>query len=258
MTQIPDRIESRLREIALATSYPPTPDLWPSIRERAPDGSARRPVSQLRWAGVVAAVVLVVGLTLTASPSARAAVYRVFRLGAVRVFLEAETPAAPTRTVDAAPSATPVPVLRPPLDLRGRTSLSAARQAMGDAVRLPTYPADLGEPDLVFLQSAEGQVAVLVWLDPVDPSRAELALYVLGPGAFVGKTHTRLIEETHVAGEPAIWLVGPHFLLLDSGETAFRTLVSGNVLVWQRGETTYRLETDLPLEAAIRVAESLE
>jgi hypothetical protein len=34
-------------------------------------------------------------------------------------------------------------------------------------------------------------------------------------------------------------------------------LIEGHVLIWTEGEITYRLETDMPLEEAVRVAESL-
>jgi hypothetical protein len=61
-----------------------------------------------------------------------------------------------------------------------------------------------------------------------------------------------------VDGRPALWLVGPHALLLRSGEMDYRTLVQGNVLIWELGETTYRLETDQPLQEAIRIAESMQ
>jgi hypothetical protein len=66
-----------------------------------------------------------------------------------------------------------------------------------------------------------------------------------------------LIEATRVNGREALWLVGAHSLLLRNGETAYRTLVTGNVLLWTEGGFTYRLETDRTLEEAVRIAESL-
>lgn len=128
---------------------------------------------------------------------------------------------------------------------------------MGPALRLPTYPADLGSPDLVFYQNVEGELAVLVWLDPEDRARARLALHILGPGTFAGKGETRLIQQTEVAGRSALWLVGAHALLLRNGDLEFRTIVEGHVLLWSEGEVTYRLETDRDLEEAVRIAESL-
>jgi hypothetical protein len=37
----------------------------------------------------------------------------------------------------------------------------------------------------------------------------------------------------------------------------FTRLVDGHVLIWADGDITYRLETNLLLEEAIRIAESL-
>jgi hypothetical protein len=203
-------------------------------------------------------VALAVGLALLAIPPARAALYRVIQRGVVRIFAEPAT-ATPLWTAVPAgtPSPTAAPELRAPLDLLGATSLDSVRQALGDAFRLPTYPPDLGEPDLAFLQSLGGPVAVVVWLDPDDPTRADLALHVLGPGTFAEKSNSQLIQETRVSGLKALWLVGTHDFQLRSGEMDYRTLVTGNILLWQVGDTTYRLETDQPLEEAIRIAESL-
>ena len=69
------------------------------------------------------------------------------------------------------------------------------------------------------------------------------------------------MEETTVDGERALWVRGPHLLQFreKNGNVDYdtRRLVNGNVLIWQEDTLTYRLETDLPLEEAVRVAESL-
>ena len=250
--------EARLHQIASGAVYPATPDLWPVVRRELSTRAHRRSAPRLGWAAALGAVALAVGLSLYAIPTARAALYRVIQLGVVRIFAEQATATPPSTVMPVGtPSPTAAPELRAPLDLLGATSLESVREALGDAFRLPTYPPDLGDPDLAYLQFPDGPVGVLVWLDPDDPAKAELALTVLGSGAFGGKSDMRLILETEVGGRPALWLVGPHALLLRSGETAYRTIVSGNVLLWQVGETTYRLETDQPLEEAIRIAESL-
>ena len=252
-------MSSALERIAAAAVYPPAPDPWPALRSELARRSPPNRGLVRRWAPALGAVVLALGLLLLASPDARAAVFRVIRLGAIRIFVEpgATTPTA-TGHPRVTPSPSPVPELRAPLDLQGATTVDAVREAMGDSFRLPTYPPDLGPPDLAFLQSPSGTVGILVWLDPEDSTRAELALFILGPDAFGGKSNMRLIVETEVNGRQALWLIGPHSLLLRSGSTALRTLVSGNVLVWQEGATTYRLETAESLEEAVQIAESLQ
>ena len=250
--------EARVHQIASGAVYPPTPDLWPVVRRALSTRSDRRSAPRLGWAAALGAVALAVGLLLFAIPTARAALYRVIQLGVVHIFAE---PATATPPLTAAPAGTPSPTatpeLRAPLDLFGATSLESVREALGDAFRLPAYPPDLGDPELAFLQFPDGPIGILVWLDPDDATKAELALTILGRDAFAGKSSVRLILETEVGGRPALWLVGPHALLLRSGEIAHRTLVSGNVLLWQEGEITYRLETAESLDEAVRIAESL-
>ena len=52
-----------------------------------------------------------------------------------------------------------------------------------------------------------------------------------------------------------IWAVGPYPLRLYNGDLEFTRLIDGHVLIWEDEDLTYPLETDLPLEEAIRVAE---
>jgi hypothetical protein len=47
-------------------------------------------------------------------------------------------------------------------------------------------------------------------------------------------------------------------LILPNGDIQFERLVSGHVLIWAGLDVTYRLETDLSLKEAVRIAESLE
>jgi hypothetical protein len=45
---------------------------------------------------------------------------------------------------------------------------------------------------------------------------------------------------------------------LFNGDLQYRRMIDGQVLIWEGDGITYRLETDLSLEEAIRIAESLE
>ena len=45
--------------------------------------------------------------------------------------------------------------------------------------------------------------------------------------------------------------------LVTDGDYNLRRLITGYVLIWRDGDITYRLETDLPLEEAVKIAESL-
>lgn len=61
-----------------------------------------------------------------------------------------------------------------------------------------------------------------------------------------------------VDGRDAFWTSGEHELRLVSGDRMRRLLVTGNVLIWEEGGFTFRLETALPERRAIEVAESLD
>jgi hypothetical protein len=95
-------------------------------------------------------------------------------------------------------------------------------------------------------------------MDPDEPNRIRLDLLILGPGAFVGKGKPEVMVETRVNDQPAVWISGSHFLHL--GGSMYQNVplvVQGNILIWEQGAITYRLETDLPMEEAILIAESL-
>ncbi len=154
--------ELRLRETAAGFVYPPTPDIAALVDAQQPipqPAASTRPVKLV--AGALAAILLLLGLTL-AIPPVRAAVFEFLQIGAVRIFVGEETPAT---------ELAPGPSL---LDLAGVTTLAEASDRVEFTILLPTYPADLGPPDQVYLQKlaeqAEGdQVVILVWLDPAHP-----------------------------------------------------------------------------------------
>jgi hypothetical protein len=272
--------EVRLRATAGAFPYPPTPDIAGAVRSRLEAESARptRLRSRLGWA--VIAVLLILG-GLLAVPQVRAAVVQFLQIGTIRIFLTEPTPTlTPTTTTSPGPLpptlATPIstPTEEPPtatprptptplssvLDLAGETTLAEAQQKAGFPIRLPTYPPDLGPPDRVFLQDLGGPVVVLAWLDPDQLNRVRLSLHQLGPGTFGQKLQPPVIQETTVHGQPALWTEGPYLLQFQRGGQVVyegQLLVTGHVLVWVEDDITYRLETDLSLEEAVQIAESL-
>lgn len=125
---------------------------------------------------------------------------------------------------------------------------------------LPAYPPDLGAPDRVFLQDLSGQVLVLVWLDPADPDNVRLSLHqYVGRDNLTGlKYNPPVVRSTFVNGQQAIWATGPYFLELRNGQSQMVRLIEGHVLIWADDGVTYRIETDMSLEEAIRIAESLK
>jgi len=60
-----------------------------------------------------------------------------------------------------------------------------------------------------------------------------------------------------VGGNDGYWISGPHDLVLRTPTGERRFLVQGNVLLWQDGDTTFRLETALAEADAIALAETV-
>jgi hypothetical protein len=209
---------------------------------------------------------------LLAVPEVRAGIVEFLQIGDVRIFFggrptpsAAPSPASaatatPRGAAAAGPTATPHPFLR----LAGEMTLAEAEEEAGFDLLWPAYPSGLGEPDHVYLQDMNGVAVIMVWLNPAAPDRPGLVLYTLdlGPDAFAGKFEWDYLEGTTVGGRAAFWVQGEHYLFFHDGSgelnMASARLVSGNVLVWQQGDLTYRLETDASLEEAVRIAESLE
>jgi hypothetical protein len=160
------------------------------------------------------------------------------------------------------PASSPTPTLLPSLlDLAGETTLAEAQRKAGFAIRLPSYPPDLGPPQHVFFQNLGGPAVVLVWTDPQQPDRVRMSLQALSSDDFVWKVQPQKVEQASVHGKFALWFTGPYVLQYRYGAQIsydVRYLVTGHALVWvDQDGVTYRLETDQPLPAAVRIAESL-
>ena len=214
-----------------------------------------RRIRRLTWRGWLQLAALVLLALLLITPPARAGVASLIRIGAVRIGL-APGPSA-TPAPHSGPTPTPLPSL---LDLAGATTLAQARAQAGFPIRLPTYPPDLGPPHYVYLQQLDGPMVVLVWTDPAHPDTPRLALFEMTSDVFLQKSQARVVAETTVDGQPALWTEGPYFVAVFSGgEVSYnlRVLVNGHVLVWEERGITYRLETTLPLDQAVQIAESL-
>lgn len=256
--------EKRMISIAMGLDYPRTPDIAGSVMTSLQLSSRPRVISRrLTWS---LAIILILFSSLMLIPPARAAIIEFIQIGIVRIFGAETIPPAPTEEVPstmipltATPGAAPsslIPVLE---NLAGEMTLEEAQQALDFPVLLPSYPPELGRPDHIFVQDADGEMAILVWLDPQQPGRVLMSLHFIPAGSWaIDKVEPTLIQETNVNGERAIWTVGPYPLRLYNGNIEFTRLIDGHVLIWAEGDITYRLETDLPLEEALKIAESLQ
>lgn len=267
-------LERQLQAAGNAFHYPPTPDIAGAVARKLLARGRWQPRQRLAWAAALALVLLGV---LLAVPPVRAQILEFIQIGVVRIFSPGITPTIPAATPSSdsgstqpgsvlpghpvpAWTAPPLPTLLPSiLDLAGETNLAIAREKIPFPIRLPAYPQDLGPPDHVFLQDMEAPLVVLVWMHPEQPDQARLSLHLIGPQSMsVQKSGPEVVQETRVNGRLAFWTEGPYLLQLQNRQSNLLRLIEGHVLIWTEGEITYRLETDLPMEEAVRIAESLD
>ena len=257
--------EKQLLSISKGLDYPRTPDIAGSVTARLHASARPRFISRrLVWS---LTIILILFSSLMLIPPARAAIIEFIQIGVVRIFRAEPTPLAPPNqeipSTMVPMTATPVPTSRPliPLleNLAGEMTLEEAQKAVNYPILLPSYPPDLGKPDRIFVQEAEGKMTILVWIDPQQPTQVLMSLHLIPPGSWaIDKFDPAEVQETRVNGQRAIWAVGPYPLRLRNNDLQYMRLIEGHVLIWTDGNLTYRLETDLSLEEAIKIAESLQ
>jgi hypothetical protein len=283
-----ETFEQVVRREAQAFAYPPTPDLAGRVRarlelerarpQRAVAGQpVRRPALALRPALLALVAILIAGAALLLfSPDARAVADRLLRSLQIVFIQPTPTPsptATPIGTPTPGPSATPQPTPTPTAMARlaGRMTLDEAWENAHFPIRLPDYPPGLSEPDEVYLQSVfdGGQQLILVYRagpgTPAGKNGVLFTLFEIHSAGLIKKLVNEgmtFVEEVRVNGAPAVWFYGAaHMLrLTDPSGEEYETevVVDANTLVWEVGDVTYRLETMLPKEEAIRIAESLK
>ncbi|MGH2599854.1 MAG: hypothetical protein ACRDJ9_10760, partial [Dehalococcoidia bacterium] len=129
----------------------------------------------------------------------------------------------------------------------------------------------LGDPDAIYIGTSPSSQEV--WLayapQPGLPEVQETGVGLLVAefrGTFLpflgkGLPPGSVLEVVMVGGEPAYWVTGePHVLLYRDRTGAVheeRSRLAGNTLLWERDGVTYRLESALERDAAVRIAESI-
>ena len=245
-----DAASVKILRLARELRYPPTPDIAGRVASRLTTGVAhRRAGLSPVWAAVI---VLGIFGALMAVPPVRAFVFEFIGIGAIRIETggrlgSLEFPPAETVSLQA--------VLSAP------TSLADARRRTGHALPLPSYPEDLAEPDLVYHEPlVDGWAVFMLWSSTAGNGRVRLSLAAIRSSTATSKTNPAEIVETTVDGQRAVWASGPHMLMLPvaGGDwVSAQILVEGNVLIWESGDVTWRLESGLDIEAMRRIAESI-
>jgi hypothetical protein len=201
-------LEHELRSLAAAIEWPPTPALELRLEPRR--RARRRPL----W---VALAVLLLALAVALSvPAARSAILRVLHLGGVTV-----------ERVDVLPPARERPLAA---DLGLPISARHARETLGAPMRLP----DLKRPPHLYQQG----IAVSALLSGPEP--VLLTEFRSGGPVFkkilsVGTTAVPV----RVGKATGLWITGERHLFLPPDVPP---RLAGNVLIWQVGPITFRLE----------------
>ncbi len=253
-------LEAILVDVGARLAYPEPTRMADAVgaRIRAPRPARQGIARPLPALVTLALLVLAVAL---AAPGVRAAAQDFLHLRGIDMFPVPSVPAPTTRP----PSASPVSVFP-----GERVTLADARARVSFALKVP---ADLGEPDEVYVQRTGATDSVtLVYLAAPgrpDPSaavpgvsavvvelRAAFDDSIIGKGLGPGTT----VEHVTVNGAPGDWIQGqPHSIFYRDAQGSFQqdTLrLAGNTLIWVDGELTERLEAQVSRDAALAIARS--
>ncbi|HEX5013224.1 MAG TPA: hypothetical protein VFV72_03620 [Candidatus Limnocylindrales bacterium] len=268
-------LEGELREIASAIAYPSAGsspnDIASHVRDRISAGPpTARPtrgfIGWLRGRPVRRSLVVAIAVLLIV-----VAVAGAVGLGVpgIRILFGGPTawpsPSASVNT-SARPSAT-AGTLGQSLGLGTRVNLEDAERLAGLDLILPTDPA-IGPPDAAYVFA--NRVA-LVWGErpglPADPSSGVGLLINEFRGTVDEGYYTKVLDSdatvtpVNVGDSSGYWIGGsPHFFFYrdPTGQFVDETARDvGDTLIWNDGPVTYRLESQLDMDEAVRIAESL-
>lgn len=246
-------LESALVDLGRHLQYPPVEDLTSAVLG---DIGVRRSTPRRMAVLAAATLALLIGGLALLSPGVRAALLRIFVLPGVRIEVGTPEPTAPVQRLGEG------------LDLGDPVGLAAARKEAAFRVRIP---AELGQPDRVFLEAtpAGRRVWLVYRARPGLPAAEETGVGLLvtefrgGIGEFLIKkveAEGAAVMPVDVEGHRGYFVRGAHTLMLvdEVGNVVDdRTRVAGNVLVWVADGVVYRLESDLGLVDSLEIARTL-
>ena len=223
-------LDSELRALAAEIAWPATPALRPEL---APRRRFVRPGRPLVLA-VAAAVVAVVLAAVFAVPQSRGAILRFLGFGAVHVEFVDRLPDAQERSLSES--------------LGSTTSRAIARDLLG---RPPLEPPLTPSPTL----HAQGAIVSLLFRHDAEPVLLS-ELRASGPVLKKIVLEGTSARWTRVGNDPALWIAGDrHVVMFPQAPPR----LAGDVLVWQHGNVTLRLEgAHLTLGDALALAGKID
>jgi hypothetical protein len=241
-------LELALRNLGGSLDWPVEPELEQGVLRRIREVPARRRLVSRRALVVALAVLAVAVGALFAVPQTRGAILEFFHLRGVTIERVEELPTVPVQSGLGT-------FLGDPLTLA-----QARERADFDVV----VPEAFGEPDEVYFQVGPppGGMVSFVYGSKDDP-QALLTQFAGRVDEIIFKkvAPDTKVEPVTVDGQPGYWLEGAHFFsYLDrhGDMQSEQVRLAGNVLLWERGTRTLRLEADISKEEALRIAASVE
>lgn len=234
-----DELEKQLEALGERLELPPAPNVVPTVVARLPERRQRRARSAGRALAAALAAALVLAGAAMAVPATRHAILHVLGLRGVRIERVPRLPTLP-------------PSRGTKLGLGKRIPLADTRHAASFTALLPTHPtAAYLDQDV-----PGGRISLLAGKTLIVEFRGTAIPFIfklVGPGTRV--------KRLHVNGGPGVYLYGaPHEVLFQqsTGQTQTdRIRLAGNVLIWQQGPLTLRIEGTHTLQQALALAHTL-
>jgi len=228
-------LELALRE--LDVDWPETPDLATAVRARIEP--RRRSPWRRRWAYAVAALALLFGATMAASPAARTDVLRWLGLKSVEIKKQPPRP-------------------RPGAGLNlGTPSTVDALRKRGVRVRVPRALKD--SPDVYATRLFDGTLAAsLVYDGPVlvQTFRASVDRFIEKSVASADA-----VEDVTVNGKPGYFITGAHGFAFEAPNADVYyedQRIAGNTLLVEGDGLLLRIEGAITKDRAVEIAKSVE
>ena len=241
-------LELALRDLGTSLDWPAEPDLEQRVLRRTREIPARRRLVPRRMLVIALAVLAVAVGAAFAVPQTRAAILEFFHLRGVTIERVDELPTVPVQTGLGTFLGDPVTLGAGTRACRASTSSCPRRSATPDEVYFQDGPPAGGMVSFVYGTSDDPHALFTQFAGRVDEV------------IFKKIASDTKIEPVTVDGQPGYWLEGAHFFsYLDrQGDMQSEQVrLAGNVLLWERGTRTLRLEADVSKAEALRIAASV-
>jgi hypothetical protein len=234
-----DELEQQLLALGPRLELPPAPNLVPAVLARLPERRPRRARPAGRTIAITLAAALVLAGAAMAVPATRHAILHVLGLRGV--------------SIERVPRLPPVPAgTGRRLGLGKQIPLAHARHAASFTALLPAHPSaaylDHDVPG--------GRISLLTGKTLIIEFRGTAIPFILkliGPGTRV--------KRLDVNSGPGAYLYGaPHEVIFQQSTGQIQTdriRLAGNVLIWQQGPLTLRIEGTHTLQQALALAHSM-